>query len=146
MLRSRSGASLFPVLLFLPEQSDFISLLACSNIPRLISLAPTQTPTGGYLFVLFGHFISTLLNKHDETFQTIIVVPSDPLPHRRDSRQRCASARCFTVVVLMRDESGYMMLPLPLPFHQQQKPPTNTQQKAEMLTRDPPLTASTVPS
>lgn len=34
----------------------------------------------------------------------------------------CASTRCFTVVVLMRDESGYMMLLLPLPFHQRRSP------------------------
>lgn len=40
--------------------------------------------------------------------------------------QRCASPQSFTVVVLMRDESGYMMLLL-LPFHQQRNP-TNTQQ------------------
>lgn len=41
-------------------------------------------------------------------------------------RACCASPRSFTVVVLMRDESGYMMLLLLLPFHQQRKP-TNTQ-------------------
>lgn len=43
------------------------------------------------------------------------------LPSKSRAASRCcASARSFTVVVLMRDESGYMML---LPFHQQRKPP-----------------------
>lgn len=31
----------------------------------------------------------------------------------------CATSAHFTVVVLMRDESGYMMLLMLLPFHQQ---------------------------
>lgn len=47
------------------------------------------------------------------------------LPSKSRAASRCcASARSFTVVVLMRDESGYMML---LPFHQQRKPPNPEQ-------------------
>lgn len=48
------------------------------------------------------------------------------LPSKSRAASRCcASARSFTVVVLMRDESGYMMLLLP--FHQQRKPPNPEQ-------------------
>lgn len=49
--------------------------------------------------------------------------------------QCCASPRSITVVVLMRDESGYMMLLLP--FHQQRTPHKHTANTA-MIPRDYP--------
>lgn len=58
--------------------------------------------------------------------------------------QCCPSPRSFTVVVLMRDESGYMMLLLLLPFHQQQTP-TYTQQKQKWYGGIPPWQRASSP-
>lgn len=53
------------------------------------------------------------------------------------SRQCCASPRSFTVVVLMRDESGYMMLLL-VPFHQQWTPTITLQNNRNDTAGFPP--------
>lgn len=62
------------------------------------------------------------------------------------SLPRCALHGSFTVVVLMRDESGSVMPLLLLPFHQQRTSTfTQGEKRAEMARRDPHMT-TTIPT
>lgn len=55
----------------------------------------------------------------------------------------CALHRSFTVLVLMRDESGSVMPLLLLPFHQQRTSTFTQREKAEVTRRDSPMTPTT---